>query len=1153
MKYKSVPISYKSNVNSTSVSPFGKNISITFNSSSNKNNNYNNKITSSIDEDEENDNDYKYNILLKEKNTIIQKLQNQINKLLFKEEEKEKKIIMQKHIIESLKESNKNLQEELNKKNIIIQQNQNIDKKIFHLQKEYLEESNNSIGNNFLYIQSLKEQMNKLLEKEEEINNYKKQINYLKLNLKQKVDELNHKNKLLIKYISHQRNKSVNLNKVQDNYEKISISTGKRAKSMKNYNTNIKNRNNNLKEDLRQVNIRTKKNNINNENSNYNKLLENYNDIKTKCNYYYKLAHHLKSKNNKLNEEIQKLIIDKNILNNNNINLRKLLERQKAINKSKGKNNNQNNIHTLLNNKNIKEKTSIELISDDEKDKNENDNINIINNNEQSYNNKATKKLYEALEHYRELYNQKEKECIIIKSELKEKEKTIESLNSLHNKITEYLTIIDELETNNKNNKEIIEEKNKEINNLNIIKNKYEEKMKGLEKNKELLNKKIDKINKDVKEKEFKIKRLLEELKDKEILIKEEQINSLIRINSTEIKKEDFTKKINEHQSFITQIKKELAEKKTEINKLSEENIFLKKKIMGFEDSLKKIEKEKNEEIEEKTIQLEELVKKLNEQEIQYKGVKYDNQELIMSAKQRINDMKQKEIKINQLINQNENLIKTNQNLVNNNQLFKEEKNRLINNYNILNEDLNKKKENIDYLQSILIQKTELIDKLQKSNNELILESNTIKSDLKQKKIELNQLEIQYNKLKQEKNISGEMINLIEENNKIIIENKTLENKLNKISEENNIYNTQLIELNKKYQEQIILIQEKEKELNNMKEASKAILEKHKKLVEEKNPKLEPNSYTLITSKKYNKLTWYLLQKKTDIKNNNNINNDIYNKFIWINGNILTKELLDKFNKFEDDEQKIKDLQEYNINLQKKLERKEESISILDYKNKKLMEQIQNKTFANTGNNKLKFNLIKNDHINSLNNNGSMGERGFESEKFKNILQQLNYSNLRESKLQKEVNKLKEKLKKKEEFEAGFPKHFKDIEPSGNDSGFLDDDLKEQDKKVIFDLVKSDDRDKLSTKKSDTNNNDNMEDNRKLKDEISGLKNKNKEIEIKYKHLEEMVKDLIKNVKYEQNIKPHIVQICQILGYSPQTTQKIVKNKISGLKNFELK
>ena len=157
--------------------------------------------------------------------------------------------------------------------------------------------------------------------------------------------------------------------------------------------------------------------------------------------------------------------------------------------------------------------------------------------------------------------------------------------------------------------------------------------------------------------------------------------------------------------------------------------------------------------------------------------------------------------------------------------------------------------------------------------------------------------------------------------------------------------------------------------------------------------------------------------------------------------------------------------------------------------------------------------------------------------------------------MQKEVKKLKEKLKKKEEFEAGFPKNFKYIEPSGNDSGFLDDDFREQEKKCIIDLVKSntDDRDKLSTKKSDTNYNENAEDNKKLKEEIVSLKNKNKDLEIKYKNLEDMVKELIKNLNYEPIIKPHIVQICQILGYSPQTTQKIVKNKISGLKNLELK
>ena len=65
-----------------------------------------------------------------------------------------------------------------------------------------------------------------------------------------------------------------------------------------------------------------------------------------------------------------------------------------------------------------------------------------------------------------------------------------------------------------------------------------------------------------------------------------------------------------------------------------------------------------------------------------------------------------------------------------------------------------------------------------------------------------------------------------------------------------------------------------------MKEAIKAILEKHKKIIEEKNPKINPNKFKLIESKKYNNLSWYLLQKKS----NNNINNiNIYNNFIWVN------------------------------------------------------------------------------------------------------------------------------------------------------------------------------------------------------------------------------------------------------------------------------
>ena len=121
--------------------------------------------------------------------------------------------------------------------------------------------------------------------------------------------------------------------------------------------------------------------------------------------------------------------------------------------------------------------------------------------------------------------------------------------------------------------------------------------------------------------------------------------------------------------------------------------------------------------------------------------------------------------------------------------------------------------------------------------------------------------------------------------------------------------------MNKKIQDQKKLIQEKDIELINMKEASKAILEKHKKIMEEKTQKYDPNFYNLISTKKYNKLTWYLLQKKFEQKNNINI----YDKFIWVNGDTITKAELSKFNKIEDDDQKmIKDLQDFNYNLQKK-------------------------------------------------------------------------------------------------------------------------------------------------------------------------------------------------------------------------------------------
>ena len=59
---------------------------------------------------------------------------------------------------------------------------------------------------------------------------------------------------------------------------------------------------------------------------------------------------------------------------------------------------------------------------------------------------------------------------------------------------------------------------------------------------------------------------------------------------------------------------------------------------------------------------------------------------------------------------------------------------------------------------------------------------------------------------------------------------------------------------------------------------------------------------------------------------------------------MIKDDQLSKYNKYQTDSQKIKDLEDYIMTLQKKLENKEESINKLDYKNKQLIKEIHNKT-----------------------------------------------------------------------------------------------------------------------------------------------------------------------------------------------------------------
>ena len=70
-----------------------------------------------------------------------------------------------------------------------------------------------------------------------------------------------------------------------------------------------------------------------------------------------------------------------------------------------------------------------------------------------------------------------------------------------------------------------------------------------------------------------------------------------------------------------------------------------------------------------------------------------------------------------------------------------------------------------------------------------------------------------------------------------------------------------------------------------------------------------------------------------------------------------------------------------------------------------------------------------------------------------------------------------------------------------------------------------------------------------LSKQIKMLKDEIKENRLQFQQLSDQVKILIKNIKCDTKIKPQIVQICQILGFSPQTTSRIVTNNKKNL-NF---
>ena len=70
---------------------------------------------------------------------------------------------------------------------------------------------------------------------------------------------------------------------------------------------------------------------------------------------------------------------------------------------------------------------------------------------------------------------------------------------------------------------------------------------------------------------------------------------------------------------------------------------------------------------------------------------------------------------------------------------------------------------------------------------------------------------------------------------------------------------------------------------------------------------------------------------------------------------------------------------------------------------------------------------------------------------------------------------------------------------------------------------------------------------KQMQKQMTFIKKQLKESLQNYEQLSEQVKELLKNVKCDIKIKPQISQICQILGYSPNTTSRILSNKKTGI------
>jgi hypothetical protein len=423
----------------------------------------------------------------------------------------------------------------------------------------------------------------------------------------------------------------------------------------------------------------------------------------------------------------------------------------------------------------------------------------------------------------------------------------------------------------------------------------------------------------------------------------------------------------------------------------------------------------------------------------------------------------------------------------------------------------------------------------------------------------------QNNILYKEKSKLTKEIKLLKENNEKLSEeilkskkeNDILQNRINILSEENFDINDKYNKINTKYFELKKVDSEKDKEIKNANDNYKDLIDKQRKKFEQEN-NIHPNEFIIKRIVEYKNLIWYLLFKKPHNKNkknpddkkeiNENVEEKNYNNYKWVTGLLLKKGQEKKYVKKIDNDE-LKDMENLVVELQKKLEKKEEEKNKLDYQNKKLIEQIHGKTTSAKG--------LRNTNITNISKNTNLNEPYKNKSAIDEILQ-----------LKNEIKQLKRDIAAREKLEAELPKKVNYIEFKENDSLFFDDEIKDN-KSGMMEFINSKNVEegnskksgvpqgsinskmsdyKISEKKVDEflnkgNEEDDLDMEKLLQKQLNYLKKEVSETNNKYNMLEGQVKELLKHIKCDMKNKPQIVQICQILGFDQDKVNKIVSNK----------